>query len=194
MVGSKNMMIFEEIEIHLSSPQERLNASGSKRYSFRWCSHVQLIMLFYWLLLCGNQRIWSKTRASILQACFLACLLAGLCLGSAKDFLLSFMGYINMWGMLCTFADYGRRNIHAISRALCTPKNRPSAFHQVLFVGPTAGLMLSSMAIHAVCRDDRLLQRITLETDQKRHPQDASLPVVDGAVSPINGCINGYHP
>jgi len=134
----------------------------------------------------------------VLQFCklafLLACLLAGLCLGSAKDFLLSFMGYINMWGMLCTFADYGRRNIHAISRALCTPKNRPSAFHQVLFVGPTAGLMLSSMAIHAVCRDDRLLQRITLETDQKRHPQDASLPVVDGAVSPINGCINGYHP
>eukprot|EP00434_Breviolum_minutum_P024586 symbB.v1.2.021716.t1/scaffold1893.1/size96936/1 len=25
----------------------------------------------------------------------------------------------------------------------------------LLFVGPTAGLMLSSMAIHAVCRDDR---------------------------------------
>ena len=55
----------------------------------------------------------------VLQFCklafLLACLLAGLCLGSAKDFLLSFMGYINMWGMLCTFADYGRRNIHAIS-------------------------------------------------------------------------------
>ena len=28
------MMIFEEIEIHLSSPQERLKASGSKKVQF----------------------------------------------------------------------------------------------------------------------------------------------------------------
>jgi len=34
LVGSKNMMIFEEIEIHLSSPQERLKASGSKKVQF----------------------------------------------------------------------------------------------------------------------------------------------------------------
>lgn len=109
----------------------------------------------------------------VLQFCKLASLLACL-LACVWDLLKT--SYFLSWDtstcgecfvLLPTMEDTTSMRFHG--RFVC-PKIRPSAFHQVLFVGPTAGLMLSSMAIHAVCRDDRLLQRHHLGNGSKKTP------------------------
>lgn len=160
-------------------PKKGWKLLGPKRYSFRGCSHVQLIMLFYWFLLCGNQRIWSKTRASILLA-------------FVWDLLKT--SYFLSWDTsTCGPTMEDATSMRFYGRFVC-PKTAPALFTKSFLSVQRPAWCSAAWPSMRCAVMTGFCNGITLETDQKRHPQDASLPVVDGAVSPINGRINGYHP